>query len=65
VVSPTPTGTQFQIRGDVGDTGVTVTLTLAEDGSLSYVVAPYPPILFGSDCASLTLTGHEGRPTLP
>ncbi len=65
VVSPAPTGAQFQIRGDVGDTGVTVTLTLSEDGDLTYVVAPYPPLRFGSNCASLTLTGHEGRPAVP
>ena len=49
----------FQISTDVGD-GITVTLTLQPDGALSYVVAPYP--LYEYDCASLTLTGHEGRP---
>lgn len=51
----------FQISADLGD-GITVTLTLQPDGALSYVVAPYP--LFGYDCASLSLTGHEGRPVL-
>lgn len=65
VVSPAPTGTEFRIRGDVGETGVTVTLTLSTTGDLTYVVEPYPPLLFGSNCASLTLTGHEGRTALP
>jgi hypothetical protein len=63
VVSPAPAGTRFQITGDTygeDSTPVTVTLTLRESGQLTYEVAPYP--LFGYDCASLTLTGHEGTP---
>lgn len=60
----TPGADQFKIQGNVVGTDITVTLTLTQDGVLSYVVAPYPPELFGQDCASLTLTGYEGRPAV-
>lgn len=54
-----PGNAVFSIRGDVVGTDVTVTMTLYKNGELTYVVAPYPPELFGYDCASLTLTGHQ------
>lgn len=57
-------GTKFQIKATTyaDQTPITITLTLDEHGILSYVVAPYP--LFNNDCASLTLTGYEGRPAV-
>jgi hypothetical protein len=53
----------FTITGQgVGEDGapLTITLELRADGELVYTVAPYH--LYGKDCASLTLTGQEGRP---
>ena len=65
LVSENTGGTKFQIKATTyaeDSTPITITLTLDDYGVLSYVVAPYP--LFGNDCASLTLTGHEGTPAV-